>query len=154
MSSPSQECRSITVLLDGVQNHYEIGSVFRVCETFRAQRLVICGARFNRDSRKLATASKGARQRLPWTAADDAFRVVKAAKDYGLSVIVCQQKAGTISVRAITPDRPALLVFGRSSQSISQPILDWADSVVWVPAPGSLGASATVAITLYAIEKA
>lgn len=139
----------ITVLLDGVQGHYEIGMVFRVCEAFRVQRLVICGAKFNVHSRKLMNAAKGAHQCVPWTAIDNAFEVVKSAKDYGVYVIVAGQTASSISIRDAKPDFPALLVLGGQPSGANQRLQDWADTVVSISDTVTpVGVVATAAIAL------
>jgi tRNA (guanosine-2'-O-)-methyltransferase len=36
--------RPITVVLDGVAQDYNIGAIFRLCDAFLVQQLVICGA--------------------------------------------------------------------------------------------------------------
>jgi tRNA G18 (ribose-2'-O)-methylase SpoU len=33
----------ITVVLDGVSGNYNIGAIFRLCDAFLIERLVICG---------------------------------------------------------------------------------------------------------------
>src|ERR1700732_708427 len=33
----------VTVVLDGVTGHYNIGAIFRLCDAFLVERLVICG---------------------------------------------------------------------------------------------------------------
>ena len=60
----TNEPRPITVLLDGVRSHHEIGQIFRVCEAFGAKRLVVSDVSFNINSRKLAKTAKGAQHRM------------------------------------------------------------------------------------------
>jgi 23S rRNA (guanosine2251-2'-O)-methyltransferase len=33
----------VTVVLDGVTGHYNLGAIFRLCDAFLVERLVICG---------------------------------------------------------------------------------------------------------------
>jgi hypothetical protein len=35
----------ITVVFDGVRQNYNIGAIFRLCDTFLVQELVVCGAK-------------------------------------------------------------------------------------------------------------
>ena len=35
--------RPITVVLDGIGQNYNIGAIFRLCDAFLVERLVICG---------------------------------------------------------------------------------------------------------------
>jgi len=40
----SQPRHPITVVLDGVTGLYNVGAIFRLCDAFLVERLVICGA--------------------------------------------------------------------------------------------------------------
>jgi len=41
----TQPRRPITVVLDGVTQNYNIGAIFRLCDAFLVQQLVICGTK-------------------------------------------------------------------------------------------------------------
>ena len=64
----AQARNPITVVLDGVRGNYNIGAIFRLCDAFLVERLVICGeeSRAPRSAllrkRKLVQAAMGAQR--------------------------------------------------------------------------------------------
>jgi tRNA (guanosine-2'-O-)-methyltransferase len=51
--------RPITVVLDGVTQNYNISAIFRLCDAFLVQQLVICGTKVDLRKRRLAQAAQG-----------------------------------------------------------------------------------------------
>ena len=51
--------RPITVVLDGVTHNYNIGAVFRLCDAFLVQELLICGTKADLRKRRLVQAAQG-----------------------------------------------------------------------------------------------
>lgn len=51
----SQPRHPITMVLDGVSGSYNIGALFRLCDAFLVERLVICGRRNRGNATERAT---------------------------------------------------------------------------------------------------
>jgi tRNA G18 (ribose-2'-O)-methylase SpoU len=49
----------VTVVLDGVTGHYNIGAMFRLCDAFLVERLVDCGTAVELRNRWLVQAAAG-----------------------------------------------------------------------------------------------
>jgi len=148
--------RPITVLLDGVQQHYNLGAVFRLCDAFLVQRLVIAGRPLDIRNRKLVKAARGTQRWVPWTAAENAFEVVKAAKNFGLYVVAAEQTAASLGPASLAVQYPVLLVLGGETSGISPQILDWADTIIALPMLGmanNLNVSTAAAILLYELDR-
>ena len=62
-----QPRRPITVVLDGVGQNYSIGAIFRLCDAFLVQALVVCGTKFDLHKRRLVQAAQGTQHWVPWT---------------------------------------------------------------------------------------
>jgi tRNA G18 (ribose-2'-O)-methylase SpoU len=59
----------ITVVLDGVHGNYNIGAIFRLCDAFLIERLIICGEAPRSAllrKRKLVQAAMGTQRWVPW----------------------------------------------------------------------------------------
>jgi tRNA G18 (ribose-2'-O)-methylase SpoU len=54
--------RPITVVLDGVTQNYNIGAIFRLCDAFLVEQLVICGTKVELHKRKLVQAAQGSQR--------------------------------------------------------------------------------------------
>ena len=53
-------------MLDGVTQNYNIGAIFRLCDAFLVQELVICGAKVELHKRRLVQAAQGTQHWVPW----------------------------------------------------------------------------------------
>jgi tRNA G18 (ribose-2'-O)-methylase SpoU len=144
--------RPIRVVLDGVRRNYNLGAIFRLCDAFLADRLVICGSKVDLRKRKLVQAAVGTQHWVPWERADNAVEVIAAAKSAGAWVVVAEQTIESCSPANLAPAFPACLVLGSEKHGLGQDIVDLADAAVSIPMAGmanSLNVASTAAILLH-----
>ena len=144
--------RPITVVLDGVSGHYNLGAIFRLCDGFLAERLVICGSKVDLRKRKLVLAAAGTHHWVPWDQAESCVAVVSAAKAAGAWVVVAEHTTTSRSPDKLLPAFPACLVLGSEKNGVSQEVVDLADEAVSIPMCGmanSLNVATTAAILLH-----
>ena len=55
----------VTVVLDGVRGYYNIGAIFRLCDAFLVERLIICGERA-KPGRVRPCCADASSCRQPW----------------------------------------------------------------------------------------
>jgi tRNA G18 (ribose-2'-O)-methylase SpoU len=142
----------VTVVLDGVTGNYNLGAIFRLCDAFMVERLVICRTAVSLSKRKLIQAAAGAQRWVPWRAEKDAAAVVRAAKAAGKWIAVVELSAESVSPAALRPRFPAVLVLGSEFSGVSSDVLDCADQTVAIPMLGmanSLNVATAGAIVLY-----
>ena len=147
--------RPITVLLDGIGQNYNIGAIFRLCDAFLVERLVICGTKVNLRKRRLVRAAIGSQRWVPWQQAESAAATVAAARSQGASIVVAEQASGSISPERLKPAFPVCLVMGSEIAGVSQEVLDMADAVVTIPMLGmanSINVATAAAILLYRLS--
>ena len=107
-SKPGRGCfaaqarNPISVVLDGVTGNYNIGAMFRLCDAFLVERLVICGdtSRSLLLPRKVVQAAAGTQCWVPWVEAPDAVTVVPGGKAAGqwiavVELTIAERHAGT-----------------------------------------------------------
>ena len=68
--------RPIRVVLDGVQQSYNIGAIFRLCDAMLVDRLIICGKSMETGMRKLIQAARGTQHWVPHDLCADATAAV------------------------------------------------------------------------------
>src|SRR5208283_3519563 len=73
---------------------------------------VFCGAPVMLRKRKLVQAAAGTQRWVPWEEASDAVAVVRAAKAAGHWIAAVELTAKSVSLRALQPRFPAVLVLG------------------------------------------
>ena len=158
----AQPRNPITVVLDGVRGSYNLGALFRLCDAFLVERLVICGRRspggvMQRATpllrkRRLVQAAMGAQRWVPWQEEPDAVAVVRAAKAAGHWIAAVELTADSVSPAAMQPRLPAVLVLGDERCGISPEVLAYADQAVAIPMLGmsnSLNVATAAAIVLH-----
>jgi tRNA G18 (ribose-2'-O)-methylase SpoU len=153
----------VTVVLDGVRGNYNIGAIFRLCDAFLVERLVICGEQGGPHrvpallrKRKLVQAAMGTQHWVPWQEDPDAATVVRAAKAAGHWIAVVELTAASVSLAAMQPRFPAVLVLGNEQSGISQEVLACADQAVAIPMLGmanSLNVATAGAIVLHELVR-
>jgi tRNA G18 (ribose-2'-O)-methylase SpoU len=152
---PALRRRPITVVLDGVSRNYNIGAIFRLCDAFLVERLVVGGAAVNLRKRKLVQAAQGTQHWVPWEQAESAAATVAAAKMAGASVIAVELTSVGVRPEQLAPPFPVCLVLGEEKRGVSQEILDMADTAVSIPMLGmanSINVSSAAAIVLYRLS--
>jgi tRNA G18 (ribose-2'-O)-methylase SpoU len=144
--------RPITIVLDRLRQNYNIGAIFRLCDAFLVERLVICGTQLDLRNRKLVQAARGTHRWVPCTIADSAGQMIVAAKAAGSWVVAAEQTTAGVMLDQLKPAFPAVLILGSESTGISQDAIDQADCAVTIPMLGmanSLNVSTAAAIILY-----
>lgn len=147
--------RPIAVVLDGIVQNHNIGAIFRLCDAFLVERLVICGTTVELRKRKLVQAARGTQHWVPWEQAESAATAVEAAKTAGAWVVVVEQTDGGTSPEDLAPVYPACLVLGSERRGVSQQVVDMADVAVTIPMLGmvsSIYVATAAAIVLYRLS--
>jgi tRNA G18 (ribose-2'-O)-methylase SpoU len=141
----------VTVVLDGVTGHYNFGAMFRLCDAFLIERLVICGSAVALRNRKFVQAAAGTVRWVLWQEENDAAAFVRRAKAEGRFVAVVELTAESVGPEALRPRFPAVLVLGSESSGVSSEVLACADQAVAIPMSGmanSLNVATAGAIVL------
>ncbi|MDR3413463.1 MAG: TrmH family RNA methyltransferase [Formivibrio sp.] len=144
--------RPITVVLDGVTQNYNIGAIFRLCDAFLVQQLVICGTKVDLHKRKLVQGAQGTQHWVPWSERRNADDAVAEAKVLGAWVVVAEQTTASVRPEQLVPVFPACLVMGGERNGVSPEAIEAADAAVALPTLGmanSLNVATTAAILLY-----
>jgi tRNA G18 (ribose-2'-O)-methylase SpoU len=142
----------ITVLLDGVTGNYNLGAIFRLCDAFLVEQLVVCGVPVLLRKRKLTQAAMGAQRWVPWREELDAADAVRALKEAGHWILAVELTHASISPAELRPRYPVVMVLGSERNGISSGVLDCADQTVAIPMRGmanSLNVATAAAIVLH-----
>ena len=151
----------ITVVLDGIRGNYNLGAIFRLCDAFLVERLIICGEESHAGphrlrKRKLVQAAMGTQHWVPWEEAPDAAAVVRAAKAAGYWIAAVELTAESVPVTEMQPRFPAVLILGNELSGVSQEVLACADQAVAIPMLGmanSLNVATAGAIVLHELVR-
>jgi tRNA (guanosine-2'-O-)-methyltransferase len=142
--------RSLTVVLDQLEDSFNMAAVLRTCEAFGVQSVHVVE---NPDA-PFAPHEKVTQGCDKWLDVHRhaSFRAcAKALKSVGYEVCVSAVREDARSLYALEFEHPLALVFGNERTGVSPDALAAADSAFWIPMRGftrSLNVSAAVAATL------
>jgi tRNA G18 (ribose-2'-O)-methylase SpoU len=135
-----------------VTQNYNIGAIFRLCDAFLVQQLVICGTKVDLLKRRLVQAARGTQHWVPWTECQHAGEAIADLKARGAWLLVAEQTTASVRPEELAPVFPATLVLGGERSGVSPQVIEAADTVVAIPMLGmanSLNVATTAAILLY-----
>lgn len=149
---PSLPRRPIRVVLDGVTHLPNIGTIFRLCDAFRVERLYVCGFALQLHKRKLTKAATGTLGWVPWESRATAAEIVRESRAGGYAIAAVELADGSVPPEALRSDRPICVVLGAERHGVSPDVLALADQCVEIPSDGlggSINLTTAAAIVLY-----
>jgi tRNA G18 (ribose-2'-O)-methylase SpoU len=149
---PTLPRRPIRVVLDGVTHLPNIGTMFRLCDAFRVERLYVCGFELAMHKRKLKQAAAGTLAWVPWESRASAAEVVTESRAAGFSIAVAELAEDSVAPEALCTTAPLCLVLGAERHGISKAVRALADQRVGIPTDGlggSINLTTAAAIVLY-----
>ncbi len=133
-----------------------IGTIFRLCDAFRVERLYVCGMELVTHKRKLTKAAAGTIGWVPWESRPSALEVVVESRASGWIISAVELSDGSVAPDAMRTDAPLCLVIGAERHGVSKPVLDLVDQCIEIPTDGvggSINLTTAAAIVLYEASK-
>ena len=138
------------LVLDGVQDPGNVGTIWRTADALGADGLILVGNCADPYSPKVVRSSMGACFRLPvWEAELDGLRALLARA--GMPLYATALRSDTSDVREIPLDRAAVVI-GSEGRGVSQAVLDTCEKTLKIPMRErceSLNAAAAAAVVLW-----
>lgn len=137
--------RSTIVVLDGVQDPGNVGTILRACLGFRASLVLVESAEVTNP--KTVRASASAILRVPWitVARNDAPALIAT---FDRSVYRLEIADGAIDLREMS-DEPCIIIAGNEGAGITLPVLGTSLRIPIDPALESLNVSIATSLALY-----
>ena len=147
----------VALLLDGVQQPFNVGSIVRTAAAFRAEHLWIAGAgAVTPDHPKSRKTSLGTERLLPWSVWPDVREAVEDARAAGFGVVGVELATEATPLTDVVFDGPVCLVVGHEERGLSKAAIALCDAVGFVPTPGKVGSlnvAVATGIALYEVRR-
>ena len=147
----------VGLVLDGVQQPYNVGSIVRTAAAFRVDHLWIAGtAPVAPDHPKSRKTSLGTERLLPWSVWPDVAGAVADARDAGFAVVGVELATEATPLTHVTFAGPVCLVVGHEERGLSKVAIGLCDAVGYVPTPGKVGSlnvAVATGIALYEVRR-
>lgn len=142
----------IKIILDNIQDTYNIGSFFRLADAVAAEKVYLCGETVTPPNLKIHRASVGTWRWVPWEYHRFPEKLIKELKKEGCFVVAAEQNPKSILYTELKIKTPIALVVGHESKGVSPEVLKIVDQIVEIPLLGvnrSLNVLVAASIILY-----
>jgi len=147
----------VVVVLDDVRSLHNIGSVFRTCDAFAVEKIILCGITAQPPHREMEKTALGATESVKWEYVETCLEAVELLKADGVKVIGVEQVDGATQLDKVEiGSNRVALVFGNEVKGVSQEVLMSCDAFIEIPQFGtkhSLNISVSVGVVLWEFAK-
>lgn len=148
----------IAVVLDNIRSAHNVGSAFRSSDSFKIDRICLCGICAVPPSAEIHKSALGAEDSVAWMHYDDTMDAVAALRSEGYVIVSVEQTVGSVSLEGFVPDpgKKYALIFGNEVSGVAQEVVDASDFSIEIPQYGtkhSLNVSVSVGIVLWAFHR-
>ena len=129
----------LVVVLDNVRSLYNVGSVFRTCDAFRVERMMLCGITAVPPHVEIHKTALGAEDSVDWEYHDDTMDAVAKLHDTGYTVLAIEQCQGSTTLSDFVPhnDKKYAVVMGNEVKGVRQDVIDLCDGCLEIPQYGT-----------------
>ena len=144
----------IVVVLDNIRSAHNVGSAFRSSDSFKADRVCLCGICAVPPSAEIHKSALGAENSVQWEHYDDTMDGIRELRDNGFTIVSIEQTEKSVFLDKFIPEKGKkyALVFGNEVEGVRQDVVDASDLSIEIPQFGtkhSLNVSVCVGIVLW-----
>lgn len=144
----------IVIVLDNIRSAHNVGSAFRTADSFKADKVWLCGICAVPPSAEIHKSALGAEDSVEWEHVDDTLEAICRLKDEGYAIVCAEQTTDSVMLDRFTPEpgRKYAIVFGNEVAGVRQDVVDAADLCLEIPQFGtkhSLNVSVSVGVILW-----
>lgn len=144
----------IRVILDNVRSLNNIGSVFRTCDAFLTEGIILCGITATPPHREISKTALGATESVDWTYVNSTIDAVDQLKSEGYKVIAIEQTVNAVQLSdfRLSQNEKYAVIFGHEIKGVDQDVLNRCDGAIEIPQHGtkhSLNVAVSAGIVLW-----
>lgn len=148
----------LTVVLDNVRSLNNIGSVFRSCDAFLVDEILLCGITATPPHVDIHKTALGAEESMAWRYYDDTLTAVNELKTKGYTVFAIEQTENSVFLTDVTLNREQkfAIVLGHEVHGVQQAVIDASHGCIEIPQHGtkhSLNISVAAGIVIWDFYK-
>lgn len=148
----------IVVIMDNIRSMNNIGSVFRTCDAFSVEELILCGITAQPPHKEITKTALGATESVNWRYFANTIDAAKELKDNGYRIFAVEQIDTSISLEAFQPEAndKIAVILGHEVFGVDENVLPFCDGAIEIPQTGtkhSLNVSIAGGIVLWELFK-
>lgn len=135
----AQEKIPLVVVMDNVRSMYNVGSVFRTCDAFSVERLLLCGITACPPHKEIAKTALGATESVDWKHYDTTTEAVVELKQLGYKVFAVEQVDTSVMLDRIEipASEKTAIVLGNEVFGVDDEVLALCDGAIEIPQNGT-----------------
>jgi tRNA G18 (ribose-2'-O)-methylase SpoU len=144
----------IVLVLDNIRSAHNVGSAFRTADSFKIDKVWLCGICAVPPSAEIHKSALGAEDSVDWVHVDDTMEAVRRLKEDGYTIVSAEQTMQSVMLDTFVPEkgRRYAVVFGNEVAGVSQEVVDASDFALEIPQYGtkhSLNVSVSMGVVLW-----
>lgn len=144
----------LVVVLDNIRSAHNVGSAFRTSDSFKIDRIYLCGICAVPPSAEIHKSALGAEDSVEWEHYDRTMDAVERLRREGYTIVSVEQTEKSIMLDGFKPEkgRKYALIFGNEVSGVDQTVVDASDFALEIPQYGtkhSLNVSVSVGVILW-----
>ena len=126
------------VVLDNIRSAHNVGSVFRTSDSFKADKLFLCGICATPPSAEIHKSALGAENSVPWEYSQSTLDVVRRLREEGYTIVSVEQTVRSVSLeKFVSGTGKYAFIFGNEVDGVSQDVVDASDLSLEIPQFGT-----------------
>lgn len=144
----------LVLVLDNIRSAHNVGSAFRTADSFKVDKVYLCGICAVPPSAEIHKSALGAEDSVSWEHAADTMDVVRRLKSQGYTIVSAEQAVDSVMLDAFVPsaEKKYAVIFGNEVAGVAQNVVDASDIVLEIPQYGtkhSLNVSVSIGVILW-----
>ena len=144
----------IVVVLDNIRSAHNVGSAFRTADSFKIDKIWLCGICAVPPSAEIHKAALGAEDSVEWEHVKETMDAIRRLKEDGYTIVSAEQTAQSVMLDKFVPEKGKkyAIVFGNEVAGVAQDVVDASDFALEIPQFGtkhSLNVSVSVGVILW-----
>ena len=144
----------VVMVLDNIRSAHNVGSAFRTADSFKVDKIWLCGICAVPPSAEIHKSALGAEDSVAWEHVDDTMEAVRRLKEDGYRIVSVEQTAESVMLDRFVPAKGEkyALIFGNEVAGVDQKVVDASDFSLEIPQYGtkhSLNVSVSVGVILW-----
>ena len=133
-----QEKIRVVVILDNIRSLSNVGSIFRTCDGFSVEKVVLCGITGRPPHRDIQRTALGATESVPWEYVENIMECLIDYKTIGYKIASIEQCEESIGPQELSKHKtPICLILGNEVEGVNQNVVDQSDFVIEIPQTGT-----------------
>jgi tRNA G18 (ribose-2'-O)-methylase SpoU len=144
----------LMVVLDNVRSLNNIGSIFRTCDAFLTEGLILCGITATPPHREISKTALGATESVHWQYLENTVDAVQQLHERGYKIFAVEQTIHSCMLHQFTlsQNEKYAIIFGHEIRGVDQAVINLCDGVIEIPQHGtkhSLNVAVSAGIVLW-----